>query len=552
MLSHLTINNYALIENLEIDFSNGFSIITGETGAGKSILLGALSLILGSRADTKVFHNKEKKCVIEGKFHIENYGLINFFERNNLDYEAYTILRREINNQGKSRAFINDTPVNLALLKSLGNKLVNVHSQHTTQTLNDSNFQLAIIDNFAKHFDVINKYQLEYSKYLKNKILFDSLEEKEKNTKTDNDYFQFLFDELEIAKLKIGEQQEIENELEILNNAEEIKSKLFQTSEILQNSDNNLLEKLSQINNLLDKLENFHPDLKNISERLKSNYIDLQDISSNIEQFEQNINFNPEQLELLTNRLDLIYHLQQKHKVKTIEELLEIKNKLSENINNISSLEEKIKQLKTQLSEQHKLLSEIAGKISANRKKVLPSIEKELIKILNNLGMPDAQIKIHQELTKDFTRDGNDKVRFLFNANKGGELEEISRIASGGELSRLMLSVKSLISQRNLLPTIIFDEIDSGVSGDIAGKVGNILQKMAKQMQVIAITHIPQIAGKSSSHYLVYKKNENATTKTFIKKLSEEEQINEIAKMLSGERVSSAAEETARQLIDNE
>jgi len=552
MLSHLTINNYALIENLEIDFSNGFSIITGETGAGKSILLGALSLILGSRADTKVFHNKEKKCVIEGKFYIENYGLINFFEQNNLDYEAYTILRREINNQGKSRAFINDTPVNLALLKSLGNKLVNIHSQNTTLTLNDSNFQLAIIDNFVKHFDVINKYQLEYSKYLKSKILLDSLEEKGKNTKIDNDYFQFLFDELETAKLKIGEQQEIENELEILNNAEEIKSKLFQTSDILLNSENNLLEQLSQINNLLNKLENYHPDLKNISERLKSNYIDLQDISSNIEQFEQNINFNPEQLELLTNRLDLIYHLQQKHRVKTIDELLEIKNKLSENINNISSLEEKIKQLKNQLSEQHKLLSEIAGKISTNRKKVLPSIEKELIKILNNLGMPDAQINIHHELTTDFTRDGNDKVRFLFNANKGGELEEISRIASGGELSRLMLSVKSLISQRNLLPTIIFDEIDSGVSGDIAGKVGNILQKMAKQMQVIAITHIPQIAGKSSSHYLVYKKNENATTKTFIKKLSEEEQINEIAKMLSGEHVSSAAEETARQLIDNE
>ncbi|MCD4747514.1 MAG: DNA repair protein RecN [Bacteroidales bacterium] len=550
MLVHLLIQNYALIRKLEIDFSNGFSVITGETGAGKSIIIGALSLILGKRADTQVLLEKNKKCIVEGTFNIKNYDLKFFFTQNQLDFDKFTTLRREINQYGKSRAFINDTPVNLNLFKELGDKLVDIHSQHKITTLNDSNFQLAVIDNYAQISNIIGKYKLEYDKFLKLQNLFINLNEREKKSKTDHDYYLFLYNELKEANLKDEEQQEIEIELEILNNSEEIKTNLYKSYLSLSDSENNVLGRIAEINSLMEQLSKYHPDIKEINNRLTGNYIELKDIVSEIERIEHQITYDPQKIEELNNRLDLIYNLQQKHRVSTIEELINIKNNLSAKLNDISSLEENIKKLKSDISIQLKVISEIAADISKKRKQAIPKIEKDLINILYQLGIPDAQIKIEQNLLKNFTKDGKDKVIFMFNANRGLEMKEISKIASGGELSRLMLSIKSLISQRNLLPTIIFDEIDMGVSGDIADKVGNILLKMGRAMQVVAITHLPQIAGKGDTHYLVFKENKDDLIKSDIKKLDSKERINEIAKMLSGEEISISSRETARELLN--
>ncbi len=549
MLNHLSIENYALIEKLDIDFSEGLSVITGETGAGKSILIGALSLILGKRADMHVLLNKSKKCIVEGSFNIINYGLDIFFKKYELDYENITILRREINKNGKSRAFINDTPVNLNLLKEFGDKLVDIHSQHNIITLNDSNFQLAVIDNYINHNELINNYKSEYFKYINQKNKLKELIEKENQLKTDQDYFKFQFDELENAQLIKGEQENIENELEILNHSEEIKSNLFKASQLLNNDENNLINSLSEVNSLIHQLAGYLENLKEIDERIVSNLIDLKDVADEIDKIESQINFDPAQIEKLNNRLDLIYHLQQKHRVTTITELLKIKEIFSGKLQGITSLDENIRKLRSDLNEQEKTLKKLANKISQNRKKAIPEIEKNIITILSRLAMPDAQIKIIQSNLPDFNRDGFDKVKFLFNANKGGVLNELSKIASGGELSRLMLSVKSLISQRNLLPTIFFDEIDLGVSGDIAGKVGDILLKMSKLMQVVAITHLPQIAGKGNEHLLVYKQTDEDSIKSKIKKIKNEERIKEIAKMLSGDKITKAAIENAKELL---
>ncbi len=552
MLIHLSIENYALIEKLDIDFSEGLSVITGETGAGKSILIGALSLILGKRADTHVLLNKSKKCIVEGSFNIENYGLDNFFKKYELDYENITVLRREINKNGKSRAFINDTPVNLNLLKELGDKLVDIHSQFNTITLNDSNFQLAVIDNYINHNELINNYKSEYFKYINQKSKLKELVEKENQLKTDQGYFKFQFDELENARLIEGEQENIENELEILNHSEEIKSNLFKASQLLNNDENNLINNLTEVNSLIHQLAGYLENIKEIDERIVSNLIDLKDVADEIDKIESQINFDPAQIEKLNNRLDLVYHLQQKHRVTSISELIKIKENFSGKLQGINSLDENIRKLRTDLNEQEKTLKNLANKISQNRKKAIPEIEKNIIKILSRLAMPDAQMKITQSNLPDFNRDGIDKVKFLFNANKGGELNELSKIASGGELSRLMLSVKSLISQRNLLPTIFFDEIDLGVSGDIAGKVGDILLKMSKLMQVVAITHLPQIAGKGNEHLLVYKQTDKDSTKSKIKKIKDQERIKEIAKMLSGDEITKAAIENAKELLATE
>jgi len=552
MLNHLSIENYALIEKLDIDFSDGLSVITGETGAGKSILIGALSLILGKRADTHVLLNKSKKCIVEGSFNIKNYGLDNFFKKHELDYENITILRREINKNGKSRAFINDTPVNLNLLKELGDKLVDIHSQFNTITLNDSNFQLAVIDNYINHNELINNYKEEYFKYINQKNKLKELIEKENQLKIDQDYFKFQFDELENARLIEGEQENIENELEILNHSEEIKSNLFKASQILNNDENNLINTLTEVNSLIHQLADYLENLKEIDERIVSNLIDLKDVADEIDKIENQINFDPAQIEKLNNRLDLIYHLQQKHRVTSITGLIKIKEIFSGKLQGINSLDENIRKLRTDLNEQEKTLKKLTNKISQNRKKAIPEIEKNIITILSRLAMPDAQIKITQSNLPDFNKDGIDKIKFLFNANKGGELNELSKIASGGELSRLMLSVKSLISQRNLLPTIFFDEIDLGVSGDIAGKVGDILLKMSKLMQVVAITHLPQIAGKGNEHLLVYKQTEKDSTKSKIKKIKDQERIEEIAKMLSGDEITKAAIANAKELLATE
>ena len=551
MLTKLIIENYALIDKLEIDFFDGFSVITGETGAGKSILLGALGLILGQRTDPSVLLDSNRKCIVEGHFIIRNYNLEEFYDLNELDFEETSILRREISQAGKSRAFINDTPVNLNVLKELADHLLNIHSQHSIITLNDSNFQLAVLDDYAGIQNEVGNYRDSFLKHIRFKKQFDELIQLELKSRNDRDYFQFLFNELEAAALKDGEQGEIEKRLEVLTHAEEIKTNLYKSIQLLSESDVSVLSQLSEIMSLTLSVSKYHPGLADISLRLKSDHIDIKDINTTLEKFAEEVLVDPKEAGALSDRIDLIYKLEKKHHASTDTELLLLKKEFEKRLEEVNSLENKIVEYKKRLDTQVTTLSALALKISGERKKIMIEFEKNIINILTELGMPDARVKVDHNVYDDITHDGLDKVRFLFSSNKGVELDDISRIASGGELSRLMLSVKSLISQKNLLPTIIFDEIDIGVSGEIAGKVGAILKKMAKNMQVIAITHLPQIAGMGEIHYLVYKVIEDEMTKSRMKKLNREERINEIAKMLSSDKVTASASKTAIELLKN-
>jgi DNA repair protein RecN (Recombination protein N) len=551
LLKTLKIENYAIIEKLEINFSKGFSVITGETGAGKSILVGALSLILGQRADTKILFDKKKKCFVEGTFNIKSYGLSSFFEACELDYDENTILRREINPEGKSRAFINDTPVNLYVLKELAEKLIDIHSQHKTITLNESSFQLAVLDSYAKNINILKQYRQEYIKYMQLKSELKDLTEKELQANKDKDYYQFLFDEIEKAGISEDEQKNLEKEIEVLNNSELIKKNLSQSVDLLDNSENNLISHLNEILNYLQKIQDFHPAISDLTKRLESCRIDIKDVSKELELIEKNILYSPLKIEEINDRLSLIYNLEQKHRVSNTAELLRIKDSISEKLYNISSLKEQIENISKELNDKYKFLLKFAESLSSERKKHIPKIEKDILHLSEQLGMPDAKFKIIQEQLNDFNQTGKDKITYFFNANKGGELKELSKVASGGELSRLMLSIKSVITQRNLLPTIIFDEIDIGVSGDIASKVGNIILNMSKQMQVIAITHQPQIAAKGDMHYLVFKTSDKKTTHTYVKKLNDVERIEEITKMISGIKTSRPATETAKEMLNS-
>lgn len=559
MLKSLSIRNYALIEELDVDFSDGLTIITGETGAGKSILVGALSLILGERADTRVLQDKDKKCIVEGTFDISNYLLEELFEKNDLDYEDITIIRRDINPAGKSRAFINDTPVNLNQLKELGTKLVDIHSQHQTLTLNSAGFQLSVVDAYAQHSGLLDDYKTKYREFKNIESELNNLLEQEKNA--DLDFFQFQLDELEEASLQEGEQETLETECKTLSHAEEIKANLSQAILSLNSGDSNLLSQLSEINNLISQLGTYHPAIEELSERLNSSYIEIKDIAIELENMEEKTSHNPQRIEEINARLDMIYRLQQKHNLQTIEELLQLKNSLSKKLNGIVSLEDDIEKLKTKLAELSKKLSSLAKNISKNRVGAIPKIESEIRSLLGQMAMPNARLKIEHTAIDDYGSAGIDKIRFLFMANKGGDYQELSKVASGGELSRLMLSIKSVISQLTSLPTIIFDEIDKGVSGKIADKVGNIMKNMAKApprttvvgrgagLQVITITHLPQIASKADMHFLAYKQSDARSTKSILKKLNELERIDEIAKLLSGEKLSTAAIDNAKELL---
>jgi DNA repair protein RecN (Recombination protein N) len=549
MLSKLVIENYALIDHLEMEFSEGFSVITGETGAGKSILLGALSLILGNRGDSSVLLDKSRKCIVEGTFAIRGYNLEYLFTEYELDYDDTVILRREILQNGKSRAFINDTPVNLTMIKDLGDHLVNIHSQFSIITLNNADFQLAVLDNYSDNLQIIQHYRDNFGHFVQLQKELADLVRREALAKKDKDYYQFLWDELEAAKLTDGEQELTEKRLDILTHSEEIKTGLLRTLGILSLGEDNITDHLSEIANVTNNLSHFHNSLKEISERLRSNQIDLLDIAASIEKIEQDIEFDPSEISELTSRLDLINHLEKKHNSPDIRGLLAVKEQISGKLLEVTSLEDRILAMNEKIGEVRDMLVKEAGKLSENRMKVIPDLEEKIRQTLVKLGMQDARIKIEIVHLEELTPDGINTVRFLFSANKGIDMSEISRIASGGELSRLMLSIKSLISQKNLLPTIIFDEIDIGVSGEVAGKVGDILKKMGESMQVIAITHLPQIAGKGQSHYWVFKINERDTAKTQIKKLDQKERVHEIAKMLSNEKVSDAALKTAKELM---
>lgn len=557
MLQKLSISNYALIDNLEISFDSGLNILTGETGAGKSIILGALSLILGQRAESRYFFNQQKKCVIEGTFIIDAFHLKHFFEDNDLDYEGETVLRREISADGKSRAFVNDTPVNLTILKALGEKLIDIHSQHATLEINDPEFQLLVVDAVAKHDDLLNDYQSKFRSYQKALAKLKQLIAESNKAKADLDYFQFQYDELEKAKLIADEQNTLEQELFALTNAEEIKRNLSGAHYLMLEGETSAIIQLREAGHQLFSLEKFNPIIAELYERLNSTIIELKDIATEIEVIELHTQINEARLDEINTRLSLIYSLQKKHKVNSNSELLELQNDLSGKIQQAIFGDEAIEKLSHQISSDKTELEQLATILSANRKKVIPEIEKEVISSLSEMGMGNAVLKIelipiptgHNSSSGGLGANGIDEVRFLFTANKGHTLSEMSKVASGGELSRLMLSIKSLIAQNTALPTIIFDEIDTGVSGEVANKVGQIMERLAQNLQVITITHLPQIASKGSSHYFVYKDEEGATTYTRIKQLDSQERVLEIAKMLSGDKPGESALQNARELL---
>lgn len=551
MLKHLTIQNYALIDHLDVDLDAGLSIITGETGAGKSIVLGALALLTGQRADVKTLKNSEQKCFVEGCFEISSYPLKDFFEKENLDYDEQTIIRREILPNGKSRAFINDTPASLTQLKELGLYLVDIHSQHQTLELNTSAFQLSVIDAIAGHDELLQQYTIEYKTYKQNLEYLRELIEQEKQLKKDCDYFQFQFNELSAADLKPEEQDALEQEIKTMSNAEEIKLKLTQACTSLENSESNIISEIATVGKLIKSISTYHTNLQELYQRIESIQIELKDINSELESIQEKVVYDPQRIEYINQRLDLIYGLQHKHQANSIKELLEIKKSLEEKLNNASSLEGQISELQTKLGKQENQLKEWAHQLSQNRKKVIPSCEKKVKETLSLLGMPNSEIKISQEITEfgKLTSSGFDKITFLFSANKGSVHREIQQVASGGEMSRLMLAIKSILATSKSMPTIIFDEIDTGVSGEIADKMGRLIREMASTMQVICITHLPQIAGKAHVHYFVHKVSDKKSTSSSIKILNQAERLNEIARMLSGENLSAAALENARELM---
>ena len=553
MLSRLLIKNYALIDNLDITFDKDLNVITGETGAGKSIVLGALGLILGQRAEGKYFFNQQKKCIVEGFFNIQSYTLKNFFITYDLDYDDETVLRREISLDGKSRAFINDTPVTLSILKSLGEKLIDVHSQHATLEINNADFQLLVVDVMAQHPDLLVGYQLQFQSFKKHQRKLKNLQEELDKAKADQDYFQFLFDELETANIIIDEQEVLENELNSLTHAEEIKKNLLSSNYLIADSEDAALIKLNEALNQLQSLEKFNPVMATFSERLKSSIIEIKDIADELDDLEQSTSFNENRANEINDRLSLLFALQKKHRVNNNEELLALQKELSEKLNKILFADDDIQKLEVELEKIKTELQIKAQKISSNRLKVIPAIEKHIINTLAEVGMNNAQLKIQHSVSaaNQFDQNGIDQIKFMFNANKGHQLNELNKVASGGELSRLMLSIKSLIAKKTALPTIIFDEIDTGVSGEVAGRVGNIMQQLAQNMQVITITHLPQMASKGNSHYFVHKEIKDDFTFTQIKKLNTEERIIEIAKMLSGENPKESALQNAKELLEN-
>jgi len=550
VIKSISIKNYALIDSIEIDFEEGFTIITGETGAGKSILMGALSLITGQRADTGVLKDPERKCVVEGNFLLTNYGLKDFFEHKELDYANETILRREISPAGKSRAFINDTPVNLNTLKELSIKLIDIHSQHESLNLNQSEFQLKVVDSFAGNSNLLKSYQTKFADYKSIKKQLEILKEEAAQSKGDFDYLNFRFDELENAKLLLNEQEELEEEAKTLNNTEEIQRNLAVIHNSLSEDEISVLSGLKEAHQAAVRTVSFLGKISPIEERLNSSYIELKDIAEEIELILGNIEYKPERVEYVNTRLNLIYTLQQKHKVSSIAELLEIKDKLDSKLQNIVSFDDRIENLSKKLENISAELEKLALSLQGERKKVFAEIEKYVAGQLTQLGMPEAKFQIGQEILADYSISGKDKISFLFSANKNIATQNISKVASGGEVSRLMLSIKSLLSKSIGLPTIIFDEIDTGVSGEIADKMGSIMQQMSGNMQVLSITHLPQVAAKGNTHYLVYKEESKQTSTTGIKKLSQEERLQELAKMLSGENITKEAIENAKVLLN--
>lgn len=550
MLTHLSIHNYALINQLTIDFTKGLSIITGETGAGKSILLGALGLVMGNRADLSSLKDTEKKCIIEAQFSVEGYALQELFEELDLDYEQETIIRREILPSGKSRAFVNDTPVTLSVLNALKTKLIDIHSQHQTMQLSDVSFQFSVIDALAKNQAKIASYKRGLRTYNKLRKELKALQEETERSKEQYEYNLHLFNELEEANLKEGEQEILEEKLDKLNNIEEIKLNLSEALGVSINEEIGIQTLLNSLEGRLQKISSFSKEYEELANRVMSVKIELDDVVTELESANEEVEFNPNEIEELNDRLQLIYNLQKKHSASTIIELQEIHASLSEKVAQVEDAGGIVAQKEGEIKDVAKKLDEVAKMITTSRNKVIPKLKKELEYLLSELGMPNARFAIELLSSEEYLSNGKDNLQFLFSANKGGNFGELKKVASGGELSRIMLSIKKILSENIQLPTIIFDEIDTGVSGEVSNKIAKIMQDMSAHMQVITITHLPQIASKGVQHYKVFKGEEKGVTTSNLKLLSEDERIREIAEMLSGKDVSESALTHAKELLN--
>ncbi len=549
MIKSLRIENFVLIESLEIRFSKGLTIITGETGAGKSILLGALGLIMGNRADTKTLYNEDKKCIIEGVFDIRMYDLKAFFEQHDIDYEQELIIRREITPSGKSRAFVNDTPTNLKVLQSLSSSLIDLHQQFDTLDINDNSFQLQMIDALANNKPLVVEYQQQYKAYQADKRILADLIERNESSAKELDFIRFQLNELETAELKEDEQNELEEELNRLSNAEEIAQTLSSAYQQLNENEIATISQLEEIGQALNQVSKFDTELKDLYTRFNSIVLELQDLSADFERLAEDIEFDPQRIQEVQERLDLIYRLQKKHSVQTVAELLEIQEDLSRRQNAFENLSVEIEALDKDIRLMEKELWKQAEQLRERRHKVFSSFEEKVQRLLAELSMTHAVLKVDLRPMEKLGPSGADDVRFLFAANKGGRLQQIKEVASGGELSRLALVTKSLVASAIPLPTLIFDEIDSGISGDVALKMGNILRKLSDEHQVISITHSPQVASKADKHYFAYKSIKDERTLTQLKLLKDEERITSIATMLSQDPPSNSAIENARELL---
>ena len=550
MLRSLYIQNYALIEKLDISFGAGFSVITGETGAGKSIILGAIGLLLGQRAEVKAIRQGASKCVIEARFDISAYGMEPFFEENELEYEEECILRREVYASGKSRAFINDTPASLAQMKELGEQLIDVHSQHQNLLLNKEGFQLNVLDILSHNDEQLSVYQSLYREWKQTQQDLADLIARAEQNKADEDYIRFQLEQLEEANLSAGEQEELEQETDTLSHAEEIKAGLFRVGQLLTSDEGGLLAGLKESLNTMLGLQKVYSPAIELAERLESTYIELKDVSQEVSSQEEDVEFNPERLEEVNDRLNLIYTLQQKHRVTTVEELLALTEEYAAKLAAITSYDERIGELTTLCDTLYNKVKKQAAVLTKARTGAAREVEKQMASRLVLLGMPNVRFQVEMGMRKEPGVHGEDTVNFLFSANKNGALQSISSVASGGEIARVMLSIKAMIAGAVKLPTIVFDEIDTGVSGEIADRMADIMQEMGEQdRQVISITHLPQIAARGCAHYKVYKQDNETETNSHIRRLADEERVEEIAHMLSGATLTEAALNNAKALL---
>jgi len=550
LLSRLYIKNYALIDRLDVSFSNGFTCITGETGAGKSILLGGLSLVLGKRADLSTLRNKDGKCIIEGEFEIKNYHLSLFFAENDLDYEDTTIIRREILPSGKSRAFINDTPVNLDVLSRLGGRLIDVHSQHQTLQLADNAFQLKVIDSLANNQQLLIDYSNHLKTHQNTSRELQQLIDFQSNAIKEHEYNSFLLNELEEAHLQDGNLEQLEEQYQQLSNVETIVEQLSKGHLLLNDDQVGILNLLSELKQVANKLSSFGAAYDSLDKRIQSIFIEMDDVGSELQVLLENADMNPQLLDEVNTKLQLLYDLQKKHGVKEIPALLQVKEELTAKVDATENIEAKISEKQEELVECELELNKLATSISKERENVIPSLKSQLEAQLGLLGMPSAQFKIELNSSKEFKANGKDELSFLFSANKGTGFGDLKKVASGGELSRIMLTIKSILAKYENLPTMMFDEIDTGVSGEISNRMGDIMQAMSKSMQIFSITHLPQVASKGDHHFKVYKEDNNNFTQTNMKELSQDERVVELAEMLGGKELSDSAMAHARQLLN--